>query len=321
MGRDHGGDIDRAAATFGAGDWIDLSTGINRRPWPVRDLPAQAWRALPTAAASDRLRQVAAGWFGCDAAQVLPIAGASAAIQMIPRILPPGRAAVLSPSYNEHEASLRAAGWQVVPVGQTRDMAGADLAVVVNPNNPDGREWRPQALARLAGTVGHLVVDESFADPRPDLSLAAAMPDNALVLRSFGKFWGLAGLRLGFVLARPGLLDRISDLAGPWAVSGPALHVGAQAMADRAWADATTLYLSEAALRLDRLAVAAGWRMAGGTHLFRLYDTGDAAAAQDRLARAHIWTRRFPWSDRLLRLGIPGDPAEWDRLTAALRKF
>lgn len=321
MERDHGGDIDRAAALWGAGDWIDLSTGINRRPWPVGDLPPQAWRALPTAAALDRLRQVAAAWFGCDPAQVLPVAGASAAIQMIPRILPPGRAAVLSPSYNEHAASLRAAGWQVDAAPRTRDMAGADLAVVVNPNNPDGREWRPQALARLAGTVGHLVIDESFADPRPDLSLAPALPGNALVLRSFGKFWGLAGLRLGFVLAHPDLLDRLSDLAGPWAVSGPALHVGAEAMADRAWADATTLYLSEAALRLDRLAVAAGWRMTGGTHLFRLYDTGDAAAAQDRLARAHIWTRRFPWSDRLLRLGIPGSPEEWDRLSAALREI
>lgn len=319
MTRDHGGDIDRAAARFGAGDWIDLSTGINRRPWPVDGLPPDAWRALPTTAAVDRLAQVAAARFGCAAAQVLPVAGASAAIQMIPRLWPAGRAAVMAPSYNEHGASLRAAGWQVAEVSGIESMAGADLAVVVNPNNPDGREWTPDDLVRLARSVGRLVVDESFADARPDLSLAPVRPANTLILRSFGKFWGLAGLRLGFVLADAALLDRLAQAAGPWAVSGPALHLGAQAMADRRWADDTVVYHAEAALRLDRLALAAGWRPAGGTHLFRLYDTGNAAAAQNRLARAHLWTRRFPYSAAWLRLGIPGNHAEWDRLAAALR--
>lgn len=321
MKRDHGGDIDRAAARFGPGAWIDLSTGINRRPWPVGDLPPQVWGALPTAAAQERLIGTAAAWFGCPAAQVLPVAGASAAIQMIPRLLPRGRAAVIAPSYNEHAASLQAAGWQVSQVATPDAMAGADLAVVVNPNNPDGREWPPEVLARLARRVGHLIVDESFADARPDLSLAPALPPNVLVLRSFGKFWGLAGLRLGFVLARPDLLGRLSDTAGPWAVNGPALHVGAQAMADRAWADATVLYHAEAALRLDRLAIRAGWRPAGGTHLFRLYDTRHAAAAQEGLARAHVWTRRFPYSPAWLRLGIPGSHDEWDRLSEALREI
>ena len=320
MMRDHGGDIDRAAARYGAGDWIDLSTGINRRPWPVGTLAPQVWQALPAASATERLRQAAAGWFGCAPSQVLPMAGASAAIQAIPRLWPAGRAAVLAPSYNEHAASLRGAGWRVADCPGIEAMAGADLAVAVNPNNPDGREWRPETLARLAGTVGHLVVDESFADARPDLSLIPALPRNALILRSFGKFWGLAGLRLGFVVAAPDLLDRLAAAAGPWPVSGPALHVGAQAMADRAWADDTVTYHAEAALRLDRLAVGAGWRPAGGTHLFRLYDTPDAAAAQDRLAARHVWSRRFPYSRRWLRLGIPGSPAEWDRLIAALRK-
>ncbi|RJL07265.1 threonine-phosphate decarboxylase CobD [Paracoccus siganidrum] len=317
--RDHGGDIDVARARFGAGDWIDLSTGINRRPWPVGPLPDHAWQALPTAAAEARLIAAAAGWLGCDPARLLPMAGASAAIQLIPRLLAPGRAAVIAPSYNEHAASLRAAGWQVHQVPDIAEMAGADLAVVVNPNNPDGREWQPEALARLAGTVGQLVVDESFADPRPDLSLARQAPDNTLILRSFGKFWGLAGLRLGFVIAAPALRDALAQAAGPWAVSGPALEIGARAMADRDWADDAVLYHSEASLRLDRLALAAGWRAAGGTHLFRLYDTPDATAAQEALARAHIWTRRFPYSATWLRLGIPGSHDEWDRLKAALR--
>ncbi|MDP5307841.1 threonine-phosphate decarboxylase CobD [Paracoccus spongiarum] len=318
MRRDHGGDIDAAAARFGAGDWIDLSTGINRRPWPVPGLPALAWRALPTSAGAQALTRVAAAWFGCVPAHVLPVPGASAAIQLIPRLLPRGRAAVLWPSYNEHGASLRAAGWQVTDTRDPAQMAGADLAVVVNPNNPDGRDWTPATLAALAAQVGHLVVDESFADARPDLSLAGSAPGNCVILRSFGKFWGLAGLRLGFVIAAPDLLARLAEATGPWAVSGPALAVGSAAMADLAWADATVVYHAEAGLRLDRMALRAGWQPAGGTHLFRLYDTADATIAQERLARHHIWTRRFPYSPGWLRLGVPGNRPEWDRLGAAL---
>lgn len=319
MQRDHGGNIDMAAARFGEGDWIDLSTGINRRPWPIEGLEHQTWRALPTAVARHRMTEVAANWFRCDPNSVLPVAGASAAIQLVPRILPAGHAAILAPSYNEHAASLRSAGWQITECARVEDMAGADLAVVVNPNNPDGREWRPEILTEIAAQTKHLIVDESFADARPDLSLAPSLPENVTILRSFGKFWGLAGLRLGFVISSPDMLRQISEAAGPWSVNGPALEIGAAAMADHAWADATVMYHSEASLRLDRLAMRTGWHPVGGTHLFRLYDARDAAAAQERLARAHIWTRRFPYSDRWLRLGIPGNSREWDRLVAALR--
>lgn len=314
MQRDHGGNIDTAQALYGAGDWIDLSTGINRRPWPVGDLPAEIWRRLPTAAATKRLITVAADWFGCDRHHVLPISGASAAIQLIPHLFPTGRAAVLTPSYNEHAASLRAAGWEVRDCYDIADMAGADLAVVVNPNNPDGREWSPAQLEMLAEKTGHLVIDESFADPRPDLSLAARAPENTLILRSFGKFWGLAGLRLGFVIAAPRLLEQLAKAAGPWAVNGPALEIGAAAMADRGWSYDTTGYHAEAGLRLDQFATKAGWEPVGGTHLFRLYNTDNAAAAQDHLARHHIWSRRFPYSETWLRLGIPGNADEWKRL-------
>lgn len=319
MQRDHGGDIDRAIALHGAGDWIDLSTGINRRPWPVPALEPSDWTALPTQAAHEALTEVAAAWIGCEPAQVLPVAGASVAIQLLPKILPTGTAAVLEPSYNEHAASLRAAGWAVRGAEGPDQMSGADLAVIVNPNNPDGREWSPDRLRHLAGQVDWLIVDESFADPRPDLTLTRDLPVNTLVLRSFGKFWGLAGLRLGFVIARPDLLARCAACLPPWSISGPALRIGARAMADRAWADDAIVYHAEAGLRLDHLASRAGWRPLGGTHLFRLYDSLDARAAQDLLARHHVWSRRFPYSDRWLRLGIPGNRHEWDRITRILR--
>lgn len=315
--RDHGGDIDRAAGRFGGGDWIDLSTGINRRPWPTGPLSAHALTALPNDADRTALHTAAAARFGCPADQVLALAGASAAIQLLPHVLMGHRAAVLSPTYNEHAASLSAAGWQVQQVTDPLRLAAADLAVIVNPNNPDGRSFTPAEIAEIAGMVTHLVVDESFADARPDLSVAGRRPANVTVLRSFGKFWGLAGLRLGFALGEPELLARLAQRAGPWSVSGPAIQIGTQALADDAWHADTVVWLSEAALHLDQI-VTPHWPLVGGTHLFRLYQTPDATAAQGRLARAGIWSRIFPWHPHWIRLGIPGSREEFDRVAAAL---
>lgn len=318
--RDHGGNLDRAMAVYGGGpgDWIDLSTGINRRPYPLPALPPEAWTALPTRTATEALIAAARAAYG-TAAAILPVAGAQAAIQMIPRVRAPGRARVLAPSYNEHAASLGAAGWAVEEAADAALLAGADLAVVVNPNNPDGRSHRPGALLTLAGRVGRLIVDESFADPVPELSLAAAAGVRGLlILRSFGKFHGLAGLRLGFVIGHPDDLAPLAELAGPWPVSGAAIAVGTAALADRSWAEATAARLHAEADRLDRMAAGAGWRLVGGCALFRTYETADAAAAQDRLARSFIWSRIFPYSATWLRLGLPGSEAEWRRLEGAL---
>jgi cobalamin biosynthetic protein CobC len=317
--RDHGGDIDRAQARFGGTDWIDLSTGINRVPYPLPTLPQDTWTALPTHAATARLLTAARAAYRSEA-PMLAVAGAQAAIQLIPRLSAPARARILIPTYNEHGAALRSAGWQVDEVTTLTALEGADLAVVVNPNNPDGKNHTPEDLLRLATRVERLVVDESFADARPDLSLAPkAGQERLIVLRSFGKFYGLAGVRLGFILGSEADIAMLAEMAGPWPVSGPAIAIGEAALSDRSWAEATAARLRTDAARLDRFAQSAGWKVLGGTDLFRLYDTPDAAAARDRLARYQIWTRMFPYSDRWLRLGLPGQPAEWDRLAAALR--
>jgi len=318
--RDHGGNLDQAMAHYGGTEWIDLSTGINRVPWPVPPLPAAAWQALPTASARSALLRAAAAAYRTPA-PIVALAGAQAAIQLIPHLRTPGQARVLGPTYNEHAACLAAAGWQVATVSTPADLAGADLAVVVNPNNPDGRILAPADLLDLRSRVGLLVVDESFADPVPGISvapLAGAGAPGLLVLRSFGKFYGLAGLRLGFAVGDAETIAALDALAGPWPVSGIAMAVGAQALADTAWARATTARLADETTRADAIATTAGWRLHGGTHLFRLYDTADAAATQAHLARAQIWSRIFPWSPRLIRLGLPGTPAEWHRLAKAL---
>ena len=312
--RDHGGNLDAAMARHGGGDWIDLSTGINRLPWPVPALPARAWTDLPTRADMERLAGAARSAWGATGA-VVPLAGASQAIQLLPHLSPPGLARVLAPTYNEHAAALALAGWRVEEVARPQALAGADMAVVVNPNNPDGRHLPPAALLDLLQKVGTLVVDESFADPMPEMSLAGETGrGNLWVLRSFGKFYGLAGLRLGFALGPATQAGRLAALAGPWPVCGAAVEIGARALADTGWQAVTAARLAEDAARLDRLSP---WPLVGGTALFRLYDTADAAAAQEALARLRVWSRIFPWSPRLIRLGLPA-PQEWDRVEAAL---
>lgn len=319
--RDHGGNIDWAIERFGgkAEDWIDLSTGINRGFYPVPAVDPVHWRALPTAAAREALHEAAQRRYATTA-PILATSGAQAAIQMIPRLASPGEARVLGPTYSEHAASLQTCGWRVSEVDRLDALAGADLAVVVNPNNPDGRRHAPGTLLGLVDKVGRLVVDESFADADPDLSVAAsAGRDRLLVLRSFGKFYGLGGLRLGFILGSKADIDVLTALAGPWPVSGPAIHVGRGALLDDDWAERATQGLREDARRLDDLAATAGWTVAGGTALFRLYETPDAHSVQSGLARAHIWSRTFAWSTRWVRLGLPGNDAEWAQLASALR--
>lgn len=317
MKRDHGGNIDRARTKYGGSDWIDLSTGINRQPYPIPDLPAHVWTDLPTAADKEALIAAAQTAWG-TASPGVALAGAQQAIQLIPHLSPPGRARVLAPTYNEHAASLRAAGWQVEEPTALEDLAGADLAVVVNPNNPDGRSYAPGDLRKLSQKVGRLVVDESFADPVPKLSVAGDAGPRLIVLRSFGKFWGLAGLRLGFAFADAGTVAALAEMAGPWPVSGAAIEIGRMALADRDWAQATIARLEAETRLMDNLATRAGWSLLGGTALFRTYEMADAAAVQDSLARAQIWSRIFPYAPRWLRLGAPGTPREWARLRAAM---
>jgi cobalamin biosynthetic protein CobC len=307
--RDHGGGLDAAAARWGGArhDWLDLSTGINPVPYPLPALPAEAWTALPDAAATARL-ETAARRFWCvpDNAAIVMAPGASALIVRLPDIAPPGAVHIPGPTYNEHAAAFRLADRDITK-------GPAPVTVLVHPNNPDGRLWSATDLR-----PGLTIVDESFCDTMPDRSLIAATArPGTLILKSFGKFWGLAGLRLGAAIAHPDTLADLADRLGPWPVSGPALAIGAAALSDTPWAEATRARLAADAAHLDALMAARGAQTLGGTPLFRLYDTGDAPAWQDRLARHRIWSRIFPWSAGWLRLGLPG-PDGWSRLEDAL---
>jgi cobalamin biosynthesis protein CobC len=307
MPADHGGGIDAAAALFGGrrADWIDLSTGINPVPYPIPPLAPGDWAALPDSAAMRALERAARTfWQVPEGAAVLAAPGVSSLIARIPALADAGTVHIPVPTYNEHARAFCALGWNVTG-------GAAQAQVLVHPNNPDGRLWRAADV-----TAPLAVIDESFCDVVPEASLMplAARP-GTLILKSFGKFWGLAGMRLGFAIGHPVLIGRLAQMLGPWPVSGPALNVGRMALSDPAWADATRLRLEADAARLD---AAVGLPVVGGTTLFRLYQATDAADWQTRLARHHIWTRTFPYNPRWLRIGLPAHAA-WDRLARALK--
>ncbi len=322
----HGGNLDEISRRYpdAPKPWIDLSTGINPRSYPIPPLSADAWSRLPTKADEQALLVAAAGRYGVRiSTSIVAAPGTQALLQIIPHLRPPGSVAVLAPTYEEHALCWRRCGHDVLLVDTIDALAEADVGVVVNPNNPTGRLVSRESLAAIAAKFaqrdGLLVVDEAFADVlASDVSLVQDLPAATLVLRSFGKTYGLAGLRLGFAVAHADLAKRLRDELGPWAVSGPALAIGTAALADEKWLNITRERLIADSRHLDRLLIAAGCQIDGGTPLFRLAKRTDAQTLADRLAQRGIHVRRFPHNTAWLRFGLPGDDASWQRLEAAL---
>jgi cobalamin biosynthetic protein CobC len=315
----HGGDLRIARRRFpdAPGPWLDLSTGINPVAYPIPAVPPEAWARLPAVADEEALRVTAARRFGAgDPAAIVAAPGTQALIQLLPRLFPRSRVAVLGPTYEEHEACWRRQGHDVTVVDDLAATAGFDVAIVVNPDNPGGRLIPPAALRAHSAL---LVVDEAFIDLLPnEASLARDLPANAIVLRSFGKTYGLAGIRLGFAIARPDLAARLREELGPWAVSGPALAVGRAALGDAAWLEQAARRLARDARRLDAMLLSARFRVLGGTPLFRFAAHDDVPAMVERLGRSGIHVRAFRHLPDRLRFGMPADESDFRRVAAAL---
>ncbi|AKJ95140.1 threonine-phosphate decarboxylase [Thioalkalivibrio versutus] len=320
----HGGGIRQAAARYGIpeADWLDLSTGINPHGYPAGELPPGAWARLPEP--DDGLEAAAAAYYGTGA--LLPVPGSQAAIQLLPALREgPSRVGILEPSYNEHARAWHGAGHDVVPLdGDSIEAAlpGLDVLVLVNPNNPTGQRFDRADLlawhATLAARGGWLIVDEAFMDVTPEASLATDAPREGLVvLRSLGKFFGLAGARVGFVIAEDTLRTRLAARMGPWGLAGPSRWIATQALSDRAWQAETRGMLQARGQRLADLLRDQGLEPAGGTALFQWCRVDDPAGWQDHLGAQGILVRRFdePGS---LRFGLPGQEYEWKRLEQAL---
>ncbi|MGD1955336.1 MAG: threonine-phosphate decarboxylase CobD [Sphingomonadales bacterium] len=314
----HGGALDAMKRAFPKAEtpWIDLSTGINPWPYPVRDIEASH---LPTKAAHDACRKAMAADFGSNAAATLPTPGSSIIISLLPHILSAKSVAIMAPTYGDY-----ARAWSKSAVRNVYALSEpADILIVCRPNNPDGRviprDDLIEALKRQRRRDGWLIVDEAYMDLTPQDSLASlAGQDNLIVLRSFGKFYGLAGMRLGALLAPRTVLQEMSTLLGEWPISAPALQVGVAAYTDPAWQAATQLRLASARARLDPILEDNGLFVVGGTDLFRYAATENAMALWQRLGNAGISIRRFDWTERYVRIGLPPDQSAEQRLADAL---
>jgi cobalamin biosynthetic protein CobC len=323
----HGGDLAEAVARHGGAreQWLDLSTGINPRPWSIANFDAELWQRLPSRSDETALQAAARAAYAVPEQVALVAApGTQALIQWLPYLAPEGAIAIVGPTYTEHQQAWRSAGRDVVTIASLAELPDdVRHALIVNPNNPDGRIASHAELAatahKLAARGGWLVIDEAFADVDPAISAAAlALKFPVVILRSFGKFYGLAGVRLGFALAPAAIADRLALALGPWSCSGPALAIGAAALRDQTWAEQTRLRLRAEAAALDAVLSDAGLALVGGTSLYRLVRCPRALELHAALARQQIWCRCFDWSAELLRFGLPADQAGLERLAAAL---
>jgi cobalamin biosynthetic protein CobC len=318
----HGGDLGEAMRRDpdAPHPWLDLSTGINPVPYPLPDLPADAWTRLPSRAGHDALIEAAAARYGVkDLSTIVAAPGTQALIQLLPRLWPRSKVAVVGPTYEEHEVSWRRQGHTVRIIGQVSEAQDDEVLIVVNPDNPTGRVMPASQLREPRQLT---VVDEAFADFLPNsVSFAGDLPDNAIVLKSFGKAYGLGGVRLGFAVAGQEVAARLRDELGPWAVSGPALEIGRAALSDEAWLKQTASRLAGDARRLDELLKSAGFTPLGGTPLFRLVRHDDAPGMVRQLGRYGIHVRAFSFPSDRLRFGLPGTDADFGRLATALAGF
>lgn len=322
----HGGRLRAAAARYGIplSDWLDLSTGINPNGYPVTMPPLSAWSRLPEE--EDDLSTVAANYYGTGS--LLAVAGSQAAIQALPRLRAPCDVGVISPGYAEHAHGWRRAGHRVHSVAVEQidfAVSTCDVVVLIHPNNPTGDCFETEQLldwhARLAARGGWLIVDEAFIDSTPDKSLACfSLPSGLILLRSIGKFFGLAGVRVGFVLAEAALLRDLREELGPWPLTGPSRVAAAQALADRSWQAITRVRLPEQSRQLKSVLTKHGILPTGGCSLFQWVCTPDAAVRHIQLAQHGVLTRRFE-SPASLRFGLPGSVEKLNRLDCALAKI
>lgn len=324
----HGGDLDEARRLFPEApeQWIDLSTGINPIPYPVPALRPSAFERLPAPDDHRDLETAAAEAYGAQSAvRIVAAPGTQILIGLLPLLRPRSYVAVIGPTYAEHALAWRQAGHEVAEVSSPDEVPDADVIIIVNPNNPDGRAYPRQVLADLATRLhrrgGWLVVDEAFADFDSDETIVPHLPNGAVVLRSFGKTYGLAGIRLGFAIAQPDIADALRKALGPWAVAGPAIAVGREALRDRNWRDAAARARAADAARLGNLLLQATGVATVGTSLYRMVESPAAAALFSHLGRSGIWTRRFKENPDRLRLGLPGSDQAWERLERAMAEF
>jgi len=327
-GLHHGGQILSAVEKYKIAreDWLDLSTGLNPNAWPVPSISADLWQALPEE--DDGLQAAACHYYGCDAC--LPVAGSQAAIQTLPTLRSYSKVGVISPTYAEHEYNWRQAGHDVIPLSLDeveQQINRLDVLLVINPNNPTGHVISTEQLLdwyqTLSSRGGWLVVDEAFMDVTPEKSLVSSgIKPGLIILRSIGKFFGLAGIRCGFVISDNEMLQRLSQKLGPWTLSGVTRFIATQALLDKTWQDDSRKSIVESSKRLNNMLSQVGLTPRGGTALFQWVEHEQAKDLYQAFAEKGVLIRLFAKQGKMtkpsLRFGLPKNEKQWQQLSETL---
>jgi cobalamin biosynthesis protein CobC len=322
----HGGALAAAAKKYGGNkaDWLDLSTGINPNFPPVPKFTSKIWQALPDADLMAECLNAAKHFYNIpNSASLVAAPGVQALIQLLPQLKPGAKATILGPTYGEYAHVFQTLGGGGRIVNSSDELQQEAVGIIVNPNNPDGRAIAPENILAIAKSMaskdGLLIVDEAFCDLTPDVSVAKhAGMRGLLVLKSFGKFFGLAGVRLGFAAGHTHDMAILEQRLGPWAVSGPALAIGAKCYANEALKEKTSNKILSNSKAQRKVLLQAGLKLTADTGLFHLIENPKAHAIYEGLARQHILTRVFVDEPNWLRLGLCKNNAERARLKSAL---
>lgn len=325
---EHGGELARAVQTYGIerAKWIDLSTGVNPNGFEIKGLPQSCFHRLPEHSDLAALEVIARDAYGVrENTALIAAPGSEFLIHALPQIRNSSRVAVLSPTFSSHEAAWRRYGHEVRLIDDLSALGDETVVVVVNPNNPDGRVIKPGKLKSLAQKLeergGLLVIDEAFADIDPGVSFVPIHDrDNVVVLRSIGKFYGVAGVRLGFAVGANRHLEGLRTILGAWAVSGPAIEVGAQVLSDKSWAQTTRAVLNRQSVQHQQIFSSMGVKVIGGTTLFHLIEMNDARTLHVELAKRGVWTRVFDYDPRWMRLGLCKSQNQLSRFASLLEE-
>ncbi|WP_153914580.1 threonine-phosphate decarboxylase [Shewanella sp. TC10] len=336
----HGGRLRQAAKDYGIdiNQWLDLSTGVSPWHYPETYCTSDYWNQLPQD--NDGLLEAAMGYY-CSQAQVnwhcLATAGSQAAIQTLPRMISMQQShfqTVLVPriGYKEHQKAWQAQGFTIITYDcspTVEQIAKADVLVVINPNNPLGCQLDSQIqlnwLEQIHQQGGLMVVDEAFidCDPHADASLlqttSAPYSSSLIVLRSIGKFFGLAGARVGFCFASPSNIEQLNLLLGPWQVNGPAREVVKRALLNTEWQTNQRKKLAQSSCELTQV-LQRYFNRITVTPLFIRVETSTAPKIHHQLAEQAILVRLTDEKDAL-RFGLALDNIALTRLENALKKI
>ncbi len=325
----HGGRLDATIAEFGGNHstWLDLSTGINPNAYPVPEIDPNSWARLPDENSQNELIDAARRYYRVPQEMgIVSGNGTQSIIQNLPQVFLHKTIAIVSPTYEEYSHCWQKFGRMIIKSDSLdRAVEAGNIVVLVNPNNPTAQRYQPDELLdaaqRLASKSGILIVDEAFADCAPELSIVPDMLDNIVVLRSFGKFFGLAGLRLGFAICANNYAEALSRIQGPWSVSGPALAVGTKALRDEGWIAKTRIEIKQNSQAQVEVIEACGLKLIGNAGLFMEFEHSNPANFYNELQKEHILIRAFAERPNRFRFGLCKNMEALERLAFAVKKY